>query len=100
MSELRTPGVHPFAHFDVPHLLDVHARTRGAHPFLIWEPFDGEAKISIARQALDEVLGALPPERELGLIVYGHRQKGDCDDIEVAVPLGPGNEAAIISKTS
>ncbi|WP_420559871.1 AMP-binding protein [Tepidicaulis sp.] len=44
MSVLRTPGVHPFAHFDVPHLLDTHARNWAAHPFLIWEPFEGEGR--------------------------------------------------------
>jgi len=63
----------------------------------MWGQIDGEAKITIARQALDEVLGALPPDRELGLIVYGHRQKGQCSDIELAVEPAAGQGNAIQS---
>ncbi|MEN6544189.1 AMP-binding protein [Parvibaculum sp.] len=41
---LRTPAVHPFSGFDVPHLLALHAAARPAHPFLIWEPFEGPSR--------------------------------------------------------
>ncbi|MDE1172499.1 MAG: AMP-binding protein [Parvibaculaceae bacterium] len=39
---LANPHVHPFAGFDIPHLLALHATSRPDHPFLIWEPFEGE----------------------------------------------------------
>lgn len=45
MPALRSPLVHPFSNFDVPHLLRVHAEARPEHPFLIWEPFEGEPRI-------------------------------------------------------
>ncbi len=34
---------HPFAGLDVASLLAERARQRGAHPFLLWEPFVGES---------------------------------------------------------
>jgi Ca-activated chloride channel homolog len=61
----------------------------------MWGQIDGRAKLEIAREALAEVLGGLPPETELGLIAYGHRTQGACDDIELIVPPGAGTAAAI-----
>ena len=40
----QTPTLHPFNGFDVADLLRVRARTRANHPFIVWEPFDGEAR--------------------------------------------------------
>ncbi len=37
-------AVHPFAKLDVPTFLSHQARHRKNHPFLIWEPFDGEPR--------------------------------------------------------
>ena len=61
----------------------------------MWGQIDGKTKIEIARETLGEVLGAVPEANELGLIVYGHRRKGDCGDIELAVPAGAGTGDAI-----
>lgn len=44
MKGLRHPGLHPFARFDVPRLVEMRARTRADHPFIIWAPFEGEAQ--------------------------------------------------------
>jgi crotonobetaine/carnitine-CoA ligase len=41
---LLNPAVHPFSGFDIPHLLARHASERGDHPFLVWEPFEGEGR--------------------------------------------------------
>ena len=56
----------------------------------MWGQIDGKTRIEIARQALSGVLGAVPPSTELGLMVYGHREKGSCSDIELAVPPAAG----------
>jgi crotonobetaine/carnitine-CoA ligase len=46
MLESQPPGVvGPFAGMDVPWLLEMRARTRRDHPFLIWAPFDAPARI-------------------------------------------------------
>lgn len=44
MPVLRTPTVHPFSGFDVAHLVASHAASRPNHPFLIWEPIEGEGR--------------------------------------------------------
>lgn len=59
----------------------------------MWGQIDGKTKLEIARESLGEVLQAVPEDRELGLVAYGHRQRGRCDDIELIVPAGPGTGA-------
>ncbi len=45
MLESQAPGVvGPFAGMDVPWLLEMRARARREHPFLIWAPFDAPAR--------------------------------------------------------
>ncbi len=61
----------------------------------MWAQIDGKPKIEIARETLDTVLQTLPPTTELGLIAYGHREKGSCADIELAVPPAAGTGQAI-----
>jgi Ca-activated chloride channel homolog len=51
-------------------------------------PLDGKTRIAVAREALAELLKDWDQQSELGLVAYGHRRKGDCADIEVAVPPG------------
>ena len=56
----------------------------------MWGQVDGKAKITIAREVLRETLqGWKDQDIELGLIAYGHRRKGACDDIETLIPTGP-----------
>jgi Ca-activated chloride channel family protein len=61
----------------------------------MWGEINGAAKMTIARDTLRSVLGKLPDTLELGLIAYGHRDKGRCDDIELLVPPATGTGAAI-----
>jgi crotonobetaine/carnitine-CoA ligase len=55
MPALLCPSVHPFSAFDVPHLVAAHAAGRPNHPFLIWEPFEGEARVWTYAGFADEV---------------------------------------------
>ncbi|HLS83972.1 MAG TPA: VWA domain-containing protein [Arenimonas sp.] len=61
----------------------------------MWGQIDGKPKLEIARETLASVLADLPADSELGLMAYGHREKGNCNDIELVVPPGPGNAGAI-----
>ncbi|WP_137112380.1 VWA domain-containing protein [Rhodobacter sp. SY28-1] len=61
----------------------------------MWGQIDGRAKLEIAREALGAVLSEMPPEAELGLMAYGHREKGSCSDIELVVPPATGTAQAI-----
>lgn len=63
----------------------------------MWAQIDGKARITIARETLASVLSSLPDDLELGLMTYGHREKGNCDDIELLVKPAAGTAAAIIA---
>jgi len=63
----------------------------------MWEQIDGVNKITIAKEALNKVVNEWNPNVELGLTVYGHRKKGDCSDIETAVPVSIVDKDKIIS---
>lgn len=62
----------------------------------MWGQIDGKTKVEIAREVLSTVLAQVPAETELGLVAYGHRRRGDCGDIEVAVEAAPGTAQSII----
>ncbi len=62
----------------------------------MWGQIDGKPKLEIARKTLREVLAGVPDNMEVGLIAYGHREKGNCGDIEliVAPALGTAEQIA------
>ena len=62
----------------------------------MWGQIDGEAKITIARRVLSKVLDTSPQSLQLGLMAYGHREKGRCDDIELLVPPETGSADKIV----
>ena len=66
----------------------------------MWAQIDGKSRIEIAKETVRTVVGNLPPDREIGLMVYGHRDKGSCEDIELVVPPAAGTSAAIIAATN
>jgi Ca-activated chloride channel family protein len=49
----------------------------------MWGRIGGKPKIEIAREAVASMLEDWPAQQQLGLMVYGHRSKGDCADIEL-----------------
>ncbi|WP_333814895.1 vWA domain-containing protein [Tabrizicola sp.] len=61
----------------------------------MWGQIDGRPKLEIAREALGSVLSGLDPATEIGLMAYGHREKGSCQDIELVVPPAAGTARAI-----
>ena len=61
----------------------------------MWGQIDGQAKIAIAKTVMADLIDQIPADFQTGLIVYGHRRKGDCDDIEMLIPVGPHDPAAM-----
>ena len=61
----------------------------------MWGQIDGVAKITIAQEVVGNLLDTLPTDQRLGLTVYGHRERGNCTDIETIVPAGEGTRDAI-----
>lgn len=64
----------------------------------MWGRLDGVEKIVVAKKLMTRLVQDLPDTTELGLQVYGHRSKGDCNDIELIAPIGLGNRSAIIEQ--
>ena len=57
----------------------------------MWGQINGKAKIDIAKDVVGKVLSSWKPEDDIGLVVYGHREKGSCTDIETVWPPKPLN---------
>lgn len=60
----------------------------------MWGQVDGVAKITTAKTVLNRLLGDLPADTRAGLMVYGHRQKSSCGDVELVAPLGQAHSRA------
>ena len=58
----------------------------------------GKVKIDAAKEALSRLINELPGSVKVGLVAYGHRQKGDCSDVEELSPLGVPDKEALISR--
>jgi crotonobetaine/carnitine-CoA ligase len=57
-----TASQHPFEGLDVAWLVETRAASRGAHPFLVWAPFEGEGRswtYAAFRDAVARVAGGL-----------------------------------------
>jgi len=61
----------------------------------MWGQIDGRAKIEIARDSIDRMLADWPEDTALGLMAYGHRREGDCQDIEVLADPAPLDRAGL-----
>lgn len=59
----------------------------------MWGQIEGEAKITIARSVVGQVIDDLPDAQRLGLVAYGHNREGDCSDIEEVVAVGTDRDA-------
>ena len=57
----------------------------------MWGQINGKAKMDIAKDVVGKVLSTWKPEDDIGLVVYGHREKGSCTDIETVWPPKPLN---------
>ncbi|MFC6486452.1 VWA domain-containing protein [Nitratireductor sp. GCM10026969] len=54
----------------------------------MWGQIDGTAKIEIARGAMERLVGDWAEGTNVGLMAYGHRREGDCNDIETMIAPG------------
>ena len=64
----------------------------------MWGQVEGKAKIAIAKEVLAGLIEDLPKDLNVGLVAYGHRRKGDCNDVEELKPLSMLDKAALIRK--
>jgi hypothetical protein len=63
----------------------------------MWNKMENSTRIEIAREVMKQFLDGYDTKQPLGVIAYGHRKRGDCNDIEVLVE--PSNiDPAAVSK--
>ena len=55
----------------------------------MWGQIDNTSKVEIAREVLADLVDDWDADTNLGLVAYGHRNEGDCSDIETLVKPGP-----------
>ncbi len=63
----------------------------------MWGQVEGRAKIDVARDVIRDLAHEWDPRIEVGLTVYGHRDRRDCADIETLLPVGPPDEEALMA---
>lgn len=66
----------------------------------MWGQINGKAKITIAKEAMKAIIKSLPDNINVGLVAYGHRKKGDCDDVETLIPLSKIDKQALLARVS
>ncbi len=66
----------------------------------MWGQIDGVSKIEIARDVIGDLLDGWSPNLQLGVMAYGHRVKGSCDDIETLINVGPVDRSAVMAKVN
>lgn len=86
------------------------ARAEGQRVILVldasgsmWGQIGGATKMEIAKDVVGRIIGKWNAGDELGLVAYGHRQKGSCTDIETLIepgPLDPARYAAAVNAIS
>jgi Ca-activated chloride channel family protein len=62
----------------------------------MWGQIDGVNKIVIAREVVADILGDFPEDQNLGFVTYGHRERGQCSDIQTVIEPAPGTAHEII----
>ncbi|WP_158858865.1 vWA domain-containing protein [Lunatibacter salilacus] len=61
----------------------------------MWGQMENKTKKAIASEVLGVTVSKLPNNQNIGLIAYGHRNLGDCDDIEFMVGLANSSKGTI-----
>lgn len=61
----------------------------------MWGQLDGKTKKDIAAQVLSTTVTQLPQQQKIGLMAYGHRKKGDCNDIEFMINLSNADKSLV-----
>lgn len=86
------------------HLAPAQNRVEPARVIIVFDAsgsmaaqIEGRPKIEVAREVVSGIVAGVAPEVELGLMAYGHRRKGDCDDIELLVPPATGSSQRVLS---
>lgn len=64
----------------------------------MWGQMQGKTKMEIASEVLETSIENLPENQNIALVAYGHRQKGDCRDVEFLVDISNNSKATVNSE--
>ena len=64
----------------------------------MWGQVEGKAKIKTAQDVLADLIADLPKDTKVELMVYGHRSRESCDDIEILSSIGADGPAELVKK--
>ena len=62
----------------------------------MWGKIDNQIKMQIAAEVLSQTVDSLPSSQAVGLVAYGHREKGNCEDVEFLVETENNKKSAVI----
>ena len=62
----------------------------------MWGQIDGVNKITIAREVVEDILSDFPADQNLGFVTYGHRERGQCSDIQTVIEPTAGTAPEIV----
>lgn len=62
----------------------------------MWGTAGEQRKIEAAKEVMASIVPELPEEVRFGLAAYGHRYKGDCEDVEILIPSGSTDRQALL----
>ena len=71
------------------------AESEGSSPIVfiydasgsMWGELQGKTRMQIAAKVMSETVNALPENQQVGFVAYGHRKKGDCEDVEFMIDI-------------
>ncbi len=58
----------------------------------MWGRLDKAEKIVIAKERMTELVREFSNDTSIGLMIYDRCRKGNCEKIEMLVPLGKSNK--------
>lgn len=61
----------------------------------MWGEMGSSTKMQIAAEVLGQAVDGLSEDQQIGLVAYGHRTKGDCEDVEFLVNVDSGTKAMV-----
>lgn len=62
----------------------------------MWGQMQGKTKMEVAVSVLSNSITNLPENQKIGFVVYGHRKKGDCQDVEFLFDIENESKAKVI----
>lgn len=61
----------------------------------MWGQMQGKTKMEIAASVLSKSINDYAENQQISLVAYGHREKGDCRDVETLIPISNTSKSKV-----